>query len=70
MTSPTHHVPRTIRSVRFGPIRSTSWPQPKLAATATTVRISSTMFAWLWLTPIAWTANTLMTTMTVFTGSV
>ena len=38
MTRPTHQLPRTIISVRFGPMRSTRKPQPKLAMTAATVR--------------------------------
>ena len=38
--------------------------------TATTVRMSRTMFAWPLVRPIAWVAKTDMTTMTVLTGSV
>ena len=68
-TRPTAQDHNTTMSVRFGPQRSTSEPQKKLAATATTVNPSNTRFATFGVMPIAWTVTTLMTTMTVFTAS-
>ena len=56
-------------SVRFGPNRSTEYPQPKLATIATTVSTTEVMSHWPWVRPTALTATTLITTMRVLTAS-
>ena len=66
---PTAHVPRTAKSVRRGPQRSARKPQPKLAITATTVRIRRTWSAWASVKPTAKTAKALITAIAVLTGS-
>ena len=70
MSRPAHHVPSTMSSVRFGPIRSTRRPQPRLAKTATTVSSNRTMLTSPLDRPIASVAKTVITTITVLTGSV
>ena len=68
-TSPTAHDPRTIISVRFGPSRSTSAPQPKLARTATTVSDSRMRFATVVGQAHRLGRDDAMTTMIVLTAS-
>lgn len=68
-SSPTTHEARTAMSVRFGPKRSTSRPQPKAASTATMTRTSDTYRNCPWVSLIPRTAMTLITTISVFTAS-
>ncbi len=66
---PTTHENRTAISVRLGPNRSTRNPQPKLARIATTVSRIEVMSHWPWVSPTAFTATTLITTISVLTAS-
>ncbi len=67
--SPTDHDASTATSARFGPQRSVSHPQKKLVTIATTVSIRLNSRNWLEVMPIARTASTDMTTMSVLTAS-
>ena len=58
-----------MSSVRLGPWRSTSQPQPKLAKIATTVSSTEVISHWPCVRPTAFTATTLITTMRVLTAS-
>ncbi len=69
ITRPTAHDASTTMSVCFGPSRSHSQPQPKLAAIATIVNPSRIVFASRSETPSASVVTTLITTITVFTAS-
>ena len=58
-----------MRSVRLGPMRSASRPQPYEATAAITISTSRMLSACPWLSPTAVTAKALMTAIAVLTGS-
>ena len=68
--SPTAHVPSTSEQRAFRADPSFSQPQPNEAITATTVSSRRMFSASACVKPTAKTANALMTTIAVLTGSV